>query len=197
MGLAKPVGRGRWEVRTDFDAALRSMKRAADRQKMLASFSALISDDRLPMELTPTSRITHLEGRVVGHVLDDVTGRIHMVLEGTDAKIHLIPHDPAIESARQKRLLQPNSFVELSSVASGQRSRLVVRDLGNSEDYLASDQLASRAERLVARGLVPSEADWGGWLGKYERALRGAAAAISRSGGRGKASRLIDQSGRG
>jgi hypothetical protein len=197
MGLAKPVGRGRWEVRTDFDSALRSMKRAADRQKMLASCSALISDDRLPMELTPPSRITYLEGRVVGHVLDDLTGRTHMVLEGTDAKIHLIPHDAAVESARQKRLLQPNSFVELSSGASGQRSRLVLRDLGSSEDYLASDQFALKAKRLVAQGVVPSGADWGGWLGRYERALRGAAEAISRSGGRTKASRIKDPSGRG
>jgi hypothetical protein len=173
------------------------MKRAADRQKMLASCSALISDDRLPMELTPPSRITYLEGRVVGHVLDDLTGRTHMVLEGTDAKIHLIPHDAAVESARQKRLLQPNSFVELSSGASGQRSRLVLRDLGSSEDYLASDQFALKAKRLVAQGVVPSGADWGGWLGRYERALRGAAEAISRSGGRTKASRIKDPSGRG
>src|SRR5262249_36230504 len=51
MGLAEPIDRCRWQVREDFETVLRSMKKTADRQQMLASCSALVSDERLPMEL--------------------------------------------------------------------------------------------------------------------------------------------------
>ena len=110
MGVAEPIDRSRWRVRRDFEVVLRSMKNATDRQKMIASCSSLVSDERLPMELTPLSQITSLEGRVLGHTLDDSTGRTHMVLEGVDARIHFIPHNPAVESARHKRLLRAGHF---------------------------------------------------------------------------------------
>jgi type IV secretory pathway VirD2 relaxase len=182
MGLAEPKDRFHWRVRTDFEAVLRSMKKTADRQKMLASCSALVSDERLPIELTPVSRITSLEGRVLGHVLDDTTGRTHMVLEGTDARVHLIPHDPAMESARQKRLLGPDNFVQLSRDSQSKGGRLVIDDLGNAEEYLASGQFAAKARRLAQQGVLPSDSDWGGWVGRYERNLRSAAASISKLG---------------
>jgi hypothetical protein len=191
MGLAEPIDWRRWQVRKDFEAVLRSMKKTADRQQMLASCSALISDERLPMELTPVSRITSLEGRVVGHVLDDTTGRTHMVLEGTDAKIHFIPHDATIESARQKRFLRPNSFVELSS---GREGRLVIEDLGSAEDYLSSERLAVKARRLLQQGVLPADGDWGGWIGRYDRALRSAALSISKDATAGRKSRPIEPS---
>jgi type IV secretory pathway VirD2 relaxase len=194
MGLAEPIDRRRWQVRKDFEAVLRSMKKTADRQQMLASCSALISDERLPMELTPASRITSLEGRVVGHVLDDTTGRAHMVLEGTDAKIHFIPHDPAIESARQKRLLRPNNFVELSSVGVDGRGRLVIEDLGSAEDYLSSMRFAMKARRRAQQGVLPSEGGWGGWLGKHDRAVRSAAISTSKDAKGGRPSHTTEPS---
>lgn len=194
MGLAEPIDRRRWQVRRDFEAVLRSMKKTADRQQMLASCAALISDERLPMVLTPVSRITSLEGRVVGHVLDDTTGRAHMVLEGTDAKIHFVPHDSAIESARQKRLLRPNNFVELSSAGVGGRGRLVIEDLGSAEDYLSSMRFAMKARRMVQQGILPSEGGWGGWLGKHDRAVCSTAISISNDAMGGRPSRATEPS---
>jgi type IV secretory pathway VirD2 relaxase len=183
MGLAEPIDRCRWQVRSDFETVLRSMKKTADRQQMLARCSALVSDERLPMELTPVSRITWLEGRVVGHLLDDTSGRAHMVLEGIDAKVHFIPHDPAIESARQKRLLRPNTFVELSSASRGRGGRLVIEDLGSAEDYLSSERFAAKARRLVQQGVLPADGDWGGWIGRHNRALLSAIVTISKGVG--------------
>src|SRR5438105_14720840 len=95
-----------------------------------------------------------------------------MVLEGTDAKVHFIPHDSSIESARQKRLLRPNSFVHLLREGGSRGGRLVIKDLGNAEEYLASTQFAANARRLVQRGVLPAGSDWGGWLGRYDHALR-------------------------
>jgi hypothetical protein len=153
MGLAEPIDRSRWRVRKDFEVVLRSMKKATDRQKMLASCSSLVSDKRLPMELTPVSQITSLEGRVVSHVLDDATGRTHMILEGIDARIHFIPHNPAVESARQKRLLRPDTFVHLSGIDEIRGGRIAIEDLGNAEDYLNSERFAVKAHRLLRQGV--------------------------------------------
>jgi hypothetical protein len=194
MGLAEPIDGSRWQVREDFEAVLRSMKKTADRQQMLANCSALISDERLPMELTPVSRITSLEGRVVGHVLDDTTGRTHMILEGTDARIHFIPHDSSIESARQKRLLRPNSFVELSSGSGGLGGPLVVQDRGSAEDYLGSELIAAKARRLVQQSVLPPDSGWGGWVGRHDRALRTAVISISKDANASRISGVIDPS---
>jgi hypothetical protein len=182
MGLAEPIDRSDWRVRRDFHLVLRSMKKAADRQKMLASCSALVSDERLPMQLTPVSQITSLEGRVLGHILDDATGRTHMVLEGIDTSIHFIPHDLAVESARRKRLLGPDTFVHLSRIEAFRGGHLVIKNLGNAEEYLNSERFAVQARRLMQQGTMPSDSEWGGWLGRYERALRSAGGAISKTG---------------
>lgn len=119
MGLAEPMPGNEWAVRKDFESVLRAMKQSTDRQKMLARCAALISDPRLPMQFTPPSRIRHLEGRVLGHVLDDASGKVHMLLEGIDAKIHIIPHDETIDRARDRRLLKADSIVTISRLASG------------------------------------------------------------------------------
>ena len=182
MGLAESIDGSHWRVRKDFEPVLRSMKKTADRQKMLASCSALISDERLSMQLTPVTQIASLEGRVLGHVLDDATGRSHMVLEGIDAKIHFIPHNLAVESARQKRLLRPNNFIQVTRDFRTQGGRLTIEDLGNADEYLIGERFAVKARRLIQQGAIPSGSDWGGWLGRYEHALRSAETAISKTG---------------
>jgi hypothetical protein len=119
MGLAKLDDAGNWEVHPAFLSILRSMKRATDRQKMLAAHAAAISNPHLPIQYTPTSEMTHLEGRVVGHAIDDATGVPHMILEGNDQRIHLIPQDNAIERARRDGQLAPNAEVRLRRLVSG------------------------------------------------------------------------------
>lgn len=128
MGLAEPMPGNEWAVRKDFESILRAMKQSTDRQKMLARCAALVSDQSLPMQFTPPSRIRHLEGRVLGHVLDDASGKVHMLLEGTDAKVHIIPHDDNINGVRNSGRLRPNSFVAIAA-AKG-HSELNVRAWG-------------------------------------------------------------------
>jgi type IV secretory pathway VirD2 relaxase len=113
MGLAEPAKSGTWRVRADFEHVLRSMQKAADRQKMLARNAALLSDERLPQQVTPLSQVQHLAGRVLAHVLDDTPGTVHVLLEGTDARVHFIAHNRDIEAARQRGELKPNRFVEI------------------------------------------------------------------------------------
>jgi len=68
----------------------------------------MLSDSRLPISLTDAKQLTEpLEGRVLGHVEDERTGRAYMILEGTDQKVHFIWHTTEIESARRQRKLGP------------------------------------------------------------------------------------------
>src|SRR5262249_40227745 len=113
MGLAEPVRPGQWRIRSDFETVLRAMQRTADRQRALASRSALLSDTRLPSRVTDPHSIDTLAGRVLGHSEDESNGRPYMILEGTDHSIHFIYHWPEIEVMRREAKLQPNSFVQL------------------------------------------------------------------------------------
>lgn len=172
MGLAESTGPSRWRVRRDFETVLRAMQRANDRQKMLAAHGALLSDPRLPMQLTDVRSIQTLEGRVIAHGEEETTGRNYLLLEGTDAKVHFIYHTAEIEAARTGGQLRPNSFARLHRIARASSSSFDVIDLGNAEQLLRNSRhLRDTAQRLIRRGIVPRENGWGGWLGRYQRAL--------------------------
>ena len=118
MGLAESSGTGTWLIRRDFEQILRAMQRTADRQKTLARFGALISDERLPMEVLDLSRMTTVEGRVLVHGEDEQSGRNYLMLESTDAKVYFVHYTPEIEEARSRGELRTNSFVRLRKLSS-------------------------------------------------------------------------------
>ena len=118
MGLAKDVGGGEWQVRRDFETVLKAMQRTSDRQKMLASHGALLSDERLPLVVLDLRKLKTLEGRVLMHGEEETgkaAGRHYLLLEGTDAKVHLIYYTPEMEEARSRGKLRSNSFVRFGS----------------------------------------------------------------------------------
>jgi hypothetical protein len=171
MGLAKPEGNG-WNLRGDFLQVLKTMQQAGDRQKMLHQYGILLSDPRLPTQVTRARDIERLEGRVLAHVYDDASGAPQMILEGTDARVHFIRHTPTMEQMRQDGGLKPNSFVSLNRVASSDADMLLmIDDHGDAEAHLSSAAMKKSANRLIQRGIIPSNTDYGGWLGKYHRGL--------------------------
>ena len=100
MGLAEQVGVREWRVRRDFETVLKAMQRTTDRQKMLASHGALSSDERLPLVVLDMRQLKALEGRVLAHGEEEVgkrAGRHYLLLEGTDAKVHLIYYNHPIK----------------------------------------------------------------------------------------------------
>jgi type IV secretory pathway VirD2 relaxase len=113
MGLAESTGPNTWRVRRDFEQVLRAMQRTADRQRTLAAHGALMSDERLPIEVLDLRQVTSIEGRVLVHGQDEQTGRNYLMLEGTDAKVHFIQYTPEMEEARSRGELRVNSFVRL------------------------------------------------------------------------------------
>jgi type IV secretory pathway VirD2 relaxase len=173
MGLAENGGSNIWRVQRDFEDVLRAMQRASDRQRTLAAHGALLSDERLPFQVTSLAAFNELEGRVLGHGQEDSTSRTYVLIEGTDAKVHFIYQEDGIDAARHQGLMLVNSFVRLRKSFCRGRARLMVEDLGEAEKLLDNKPyLRSWAQYLIRRGVLVDElSGWGGWLGRYQAAL--------------------------
>jgi len=172
MGLAESVGPNNWCVRRDFDRVLRAMQRTSDRQRTLAAHGALLSDERLPMEVLDWRQVASVEGRVLVHGQDEQTGRSYLMLEGTDAKVHFINYSREIEEACSRGDLRTNSWVRLRKLSLDGALTLDVKDLGDADQLLTNPRhLGEEACELLKRGIMPTEDGWGGWLGKYQAAL--------------------------
>lgn len=180
MGLADQLNGGDWQVRSDLPAVLRAMQLASDRQKMLASKGVLLSDERLRLNVLDFRKTPEVQGRVLVHGEEqqrDGANRHYLLLEGTDAQVHMIFYTAEMEEARSRGKLKPNNFVRLQKrfVAGGQPT-LKIEDFGAADSILKSKAFLGRAaEALITRGIIPGEEGWGGWLGRYQAAVRAAA----------------------
>jgi Protein of unknown function (DUF3363) len=169
IGLAARTDRHSWLVRGDFEDVLRTMQRTNDRQKMLARHSALVSDKRLPLQITSLSGITVLEGRVLGHGHEENSGRPYLLLEGVEGKIHFLWQNGEIQAARRQGQLRVNSFVRMEKQFASTRPLLKIEDLGDSQKLLQDDAYFRKtASRLLQKGVQVIGPLWGGWLGDYQ-----------------------------
>jgi type IV secretory pathway VirD2 relaxase len=173
MGLAQPVAPQQWAVRSDFESVLRTLQRAGDRQKMLAAHGALLSDPRLSFEITNIRKLKMVEGRVLLHAEDEGSGRRYVLLEATDAKVHLIYHTDSIEEARRAGKLAVNSFVRLEKRFAERIPHVQVSDYGDANALLENHMFVKKQARLSRRcEIVGNQNAWGGWLGQYYARLR-------------------------
>ena len=172
MGLAKSVG-SQWVVESDFETVLRTLQRTVDRQKMLAAHGALLSDPRLPCEVTNIRNLKVVEGRVLQHAEDEASGRRYLLLEGTDAKVHFIYHTQEIEDARRAGKLAVNNFVRLEKRFADGIPHIETFDYGDADALLKNRGLMNKqALTLLRQGITLDKDLWGGWLGQYHKALR-------------------------
>ncbi|MGI8961165.1 MAG: DUF3363 domain-containing protein [Bryobacteraceae bacterium] len=176
MGLARASGAGVWNLRLDFEAVLRAMQRAGDRQKVLAAHGVLVSDERLPIEVLDFQKTSSIEGRVLVHGEDEQSGRRYLMLEGVDARVHFIEYTNEMEEARARGELRTNAFARLRRIFIDEEPIVQVEDLGDSEALLKrTDHFDNKAQQLLKNGILPAEDGWGGWLGRYQSALKQAA----------------------
>jgi hypothetical protein len=181
--VAEEAASGEWRVRRDFEGVLRAMQRVGDRQKILAAHGALLSDERLPVVVLDPRKFKSLEGRVLVHGEDELggNGRHYVLIEGADAKVHLVYYSPPLEEARSRGQLRPNSFIRLRKQFENGRPVLEVDHLGDAEEILRNRRhLEATVRPLVKRGIIPAEDGWGGWLGRYQTALSQAAVSTGR-----------------
>ena len=172
MGLSQRNATGQWLMRSDAAQVLRTMQAVADRQRALQAHHKIVSDHRMPMRVTDVNKLRTLEGRVLGHGLDDATGKPFMLLEGLDANVHYIIHNSAIMDARQKQQLKPGSFITLQktfdSTAGKKLPRLIISDLGDATKLLSN---ASYIRKTATQRLSkpPTQTVYGGWFGQHEK----------------------------
>lgn len=173
MGLAKPIASQQWIVQSDFETVLRTLQLTVDRQKMLAVHGALLSDPRFPFEITDIRKLKMVEGCVLLHAEDEASGRRYLLLEGTDAKLHLVYHTQEIEEARRAGKLAVNNFVHLEKRFADRSPQIEISDYGDADALLKNRGLMNKqAQRLLRQGILVGQDLWGGWLGQYHKALR-------------------------
>ena len=172
MGLAESTGAGTWLIRRDFEQVLRAMQRAADRQRTLAAHGALMSDERLPIEVLDFSQRNTVEGRVLVHDQEERSQRKYLILESTGAKVYFVDYTPEMEQAHSRGEMRVNSFVRLETSAASGTMTMDLQDLGDAESLLSNHSyFANAARALLNREILPREYGWGGWLGRYQAAL--------------------------
>jgi hypothetical protein len=104
-------------------------------------------------------------------------GLHYLLLEGTDASVHLVYYTPEMEEARSRGQLRANPFVRLQKQFENGRPVLEIEDSGDAEQVLRNRRhLRERARTFLAHGIVPPEDGWGGWLGRYQAAVKRTAA---------------------
>jgi hypothetical protein len=173
MGLAESAGPNTWKIRRDFETVLRAMQQATDRQKTTAQHGILMSDERLPVEIFDCRQRTLVQGRVLVHGQDEPSGRSYLLLEGIDAKVHYIPYTAEMEEARSQGGLRTNAFVTMRKLFVAGQPLIEIDEFGHSETVLTNGRLLRQmAQQRLKSGIVPSEDGWGGWLGRYQKALR-------------------------
>jgi hypothetical protein len=144
----------------------------ADRQKTLAAHGAPVSDARLPVAVLDSNTVIRLDGRILVHGQEEQTGRNYLMLEGTDAKIHLVQYTPEMDRLRANGRLRINSFLRLRRFATSGRPILHVADLGDSEKVLKDRTLLrEHVSASLKKGIAPTEDGRGGWLGRYQAAV--------------------------
>ncbi len=173
MELAEGLGESLWRVRGDFAEVLRMIERTRDRQRVLAAHGALLSDKRLPLAMTDFRQLTHLEGRVLAHGQDEYSGRMYLMMEGVDGKVHFLHQTDEIQEARRQGQLRVNSFARIEKQFSDEgRPFLQVEDLGDAYQLLHDNTYFGKtALQLIRQGVTQVERTWGGWLGQYQDAM--------------------------
>ena len=173
MGLAQFVAPHEWRVQADFEKVLRTLQQSGDRQKTLAAHGALVSDKRLPLQVTTLHQLQRVAGRILLHTEDEQTGKRYMLVEGTDGKVHLIYHTEAIEEARRQGKLRVDNFIRIEKRFVKKKPVLEVDDMGDAIALLQnSSYFLKEAELLLRKGIHDVQPVWGGWLGQYQAKLQ-------------------------
>jgi type IV secretory pathway VirD2 relaxase len=173
MALAQLVAPYEWRVQADFEKVLRTLQQSGDRQKMLVAHGALLSDKRLSLQVTTLRQLQSVAGRVLLHTEDEQTGKRYMLIEGTDAKVHLIYHTDAIEEARKHGKLAVDNFVRIEKRFAKNKPVLHVDDMGDAKALLQnSSYFLKEASLLLRKGVHDVQPVWGGWLGQYQAKLQ-------------------------
>ena len=112
LGLATRQGR-RWHVAEDLKPALRTVQRTRDLQRSLRDPEISLSERDSRIRWTTLGDGERLTGRFAGAVLDEVTERTQLLVEGTDGILHVVAQTPRLERERAGGRLRTGAVVTL------------------------------------------------------------------------------------
>ena len=116
--------------------------------------------------MTDFRELTHLEGRVLAHGQEEFSGRMYLMMEGMDGKVHFLYQTDEIQEARRQGQLRVNSFTRIEKQFSEEgRPFLHIEDLGDAFELLHNNtHFGKIALQLIHQGVTRSrELGEDGW----------------------------------
>jgi len=173
LQLAESKDDGSWQIKPEAEQVLRAMQRTKDRQKTLLADGQTVSDIRLPIEVLNWREAPVVEGQVLVHGQDEQSGKSYLMLESITAKVYYIPYTREMEEARSLGGLNTNSYLRLRRLFDSGIPGTLIEELGTADSVLKNRALLrEKIRHLRLSGTVPSGDSWGGWLGKFQNAIR-------------------------
>jgi type IV secretory pathway VirD2 relaxase len=137
LGVAEKQRPGRWHVPGGFRDDLRRVQHLRDIQRALGDPEVSLSEPARNVEITRITAGRELTGRMAGTLFDERSERVHLVIEGTDGVVHVVPQTRPVERARADGRLQTGGVVTLVGLPiereGSTRSRVQPSDHGSLE----------------------------------------------------------------
>lgn len=178
MGLAERTDNMTWIVKPNLESALRARQVGDDKLKTLFAHRTVLSDPRLQINNTDLNKTPRILGRFIGTGLDETHDKPYVLIEGTDGVVHYIYQSYEIQQARANGLKIGEFVVLQSSKFTGRdgkdRTKIRFESFGDAEALLTDKRrLAGEVFRTVnTHKQLPTERPYGGWLGRYHKALK-------------------------
>jgi hypothetical protein len=172
LELAQRAG-GHWYVSRALEPRLRAMQNATDRQRALRQGMLAVSDSRLPVVTTKPGSLDKVEGRILGHGHEDVTGKHYMLLESPTGRVHYVHHNSDMQAMRAAGELRAGSYAQFRVNWERQQGRwravVSAKDWGDAERLLTNPAYLNRTN-----GPANPTTRYGGWLGRRQQAFSSA-----------------------
>jgi len=113
LGLARREAPRAWRLTADLQPALRTIQRTRDLQRALSDPEVSLTDARPQVRFTELGAGQEITGRIAGAVHDEASDRAHLLVEGTDGLLHVVPQTGGIARRRGEGGLRTGTIVTL------------------------------------------------------------------------------------
>ncbi|MCP5055144.1 MAG: DUF3363 domain-containing protein [bacterium] len=113
LGVAEKQRPGRWTLPKGFRDDLRRVQHLRDIQRALGDPEVSLSEPARKVEITRITVGRELTGRMAGTLFDERTERVHLVVEGTDGVVHVVPQTRPVERTRADGWLRTGTVLTL------------------------------------------------------------------------------------
>ena len=157
LGVAQRQRPGRWVVPEGFRDDLRRVQHLRDIQRALGDPEISLSEPARNVEITRVGAGREVTGRLAGTLFDERTERVHLVVEGTDGVVHVVPQTRPVERVREAGRLQSGAIVTLAGRPiereGSTRSRVEPTDHGTLDEQRQERRPTTALDRDALRAI--------------------------------------------